>query len=324
MLEADPLTRVIAAVAAVALIAAFIVRARQKDRRQFRRFRRYRSTAKRQQMMRRWLVESLVLFGLTGAAILVATRDYVDPLLTATQQLAPIAAARAWLAGGVGIALLATLAVALVVLTVFGVRSARRDGGIIVVGDIAALLPRNRPELGWGAALSLNAGISEELLFRLALPALLVIVTGEPLSAFGLAALVFGLLHAYQGPVGVAVTTLVGLAFTVVYVLSGSILLVMALHALFDLRTLVVIPAAVYRVHQIPGTVRFPKPLPLAPRTVEEAATDDVASPADSAPASDAAPVAQALSDDAQPAGGAAGADASEAPRASDDAAPAS
>jgi len=309
VLEADPLTRVIAAVAAVALIAAFIVRARQKDRRQFRRFRRYRSTAKRQQMMRRWLVESLVLFGLTGAAILVATRDYVDPLLTATQQLAPIAAARAWLGGGLGIALLTVLAVALVVLTVFGVRSARRDGGVIVVGDIAALLPRNRPELGWGAALSLNAGISEELLFRLALPALLVIVTGEPLSAFGLAALVFGLLHAYQGPVGVAVTTLVGLAFTVLYVLSGSILLVMALHALFDLRTLVIIPAAVYRVHEIPGTVRFPKPLPLAPKPVTAAATTDEAPPSDGQPT----PVAQ-------PADGDAEADASDAPRASDDA----
>jgi uncharacterized protein len=264
VLEAEPLTRLVAAVAAAALIAAFIVRARQKDRRQFRRFRRYRSTVKRQQMMRRWLVESLLLFGLTGAAILVATRDYVDPLLTATQQLAPIAAVRDWLGGGVGIALLAALAVGLVVLTMFGVRSARREGGVIVVGDIAALLPRNRPELGWGAALSLNAGISEELLFRLALPALLVIVTGEPLSAFGLAALVFGLLHAYQGAVGVLVTTLVGLAFTLLYVLSGSILLVMALHALFDLRTLVIIPTAVYRVHHVPGTVRFPKPLPLA------------------------------------------------------------
>ncbi|MFN3707314.1 CPBP family intramembrane glutamic endopeptidase [Microcella sp.] len=312
MLEADPLTRIIAAVAAVGLIAAFIVRARQKDRRQFRRFRRYRSTAKRQQMMKRWLIESLVLFGLTGAAILIATRDYVEPLLVATQQLAPIASVRAWLGGGIGVALLAATLVALVILTVAGVRSARKEGGVIVVGDIAALLPRNRPELGWGAALSINAGVSEELLFRLALPALLVIVTGEPLSAFGLAALVFGLLHAYQGPVGVAVTTLVGLAFTAVYVLSGSILLVMALHALFDLRTLVIIPAAVYRVHEVPGTVRFPKPLPLAPRTIDEPA--DSAQPADSTHPADSA----------QPADGAAEADASDAPRASDDAAPAS
>ncbi len=296
MLEAEPLTRLIAAGVAVALIAAFVVRARQKDRRQFRRFRRYRSTAKRQQMMRRWLVESLLLFGLTGAAILIAVRDYVEPLLAATQQLPPVSAVREWLGGGIGVALLAAALAALVVLTAVGVRSARKDGGVIVVGDIAALLPRNRPELGWGAALSLNAGLSEELLFRLALPALLVIVTGEPLSAFGLAALVFGLLHAYQGPVGILATTLVGLAFTAVYVLSGSILLVMALHALFDLRTLVIIPAAVYRVHEVPGTVRFPKPLPLAPRRIDEPA------------------------EGAQPADGDADADASDAPRASDDA----
>lgn len=320
MLEADPLTRVIAAVAAVALIAAFIVRARQKDRRQFRRFRRYRSTAKRQQMMRRWLIESLVLFGLTGAAILIATRDYVEPLLVATQQLAPVAAVRAWLSGGIGIALIIATLTAIAILTVVGVRSARKDGGVIVVGDIAALLPRNRPELGWGAALSVNAGVSEELLFRLAVPALLVIITGEPLSAFGLAALVFGLLHAYQGPVGVAVTTLIGLAFTVVYVLSGSILLVMALHALFDLRTLVIIPAAVYRVHTVPGSVRCPKPLPLAPRTIDE--TTDSAQPSHSTqPADSAQPSAEPS---AQPADGDAEADVSDAPRASDDAAPAS
>ena len=46
--------------------------------------------------------------------------------------------------------------------------------------------------------------------------------------------------------------------------MSGSILLAMLVHVLFDLRTLVVIPMAVYRVHEVPGSVRFPRPLALA------------------------------------------------------------
>jgi len=253
--------RLAAGLLAVGLVVLFVVRAMRKDRREYARFRRYRSTARRQAMMRRWLIESTVLFGGSAVVVLVLVSPLVGPLLAATQALAPIAWLRDALVGGLGIGLLIGGAVGVALLTVLGVRGARREGGIIMVGDIAALLPRNRPELGWGAALSVNAGVVEEALFRLALPALLVVVTGEPVSAFLLAALVFGALHAYQGWVGVLATGVVGLLFTALYVVSGSIGLAMLVHALFDLRTLVVIPAAVYRVHTVPGSVRFPTPL---------------------------------------------------------------
>lgn len=253
--------RLAAGLLAVGLIVLLIVRAARKDQREFRRFRRYRSTTRRQAMMRRWLLESLVLFGGTSVVLLVLVQPFIAPLLAATQALAPIAWLRDALADGTGIGVLVGALLAAAALTAFGARGARRDGGIVIVGDIAALLPRNRPELGWGAALSVNAGVVEELLFRLALPALLVVVTGEPISAFLLAALLFGALHAYQGWVGVLATTVVGLLFTALYVVSGSIGLAMLVHALFDLRTLVVIPMAVYGVHTVPGTVLFPKPL---------------------------------------------------------------
>ncbi|MEN9620034.1 MAG: hypothetical protein RL499_227 [Actinomycetota bacterium] len=263
--------RLAAALLAIGLLTLFVVRAVRKDQREFQRFRRYRSTARRQAMMRRWLVESLVVFGGSAVIVLLLTWAVVAPLLSAAQAVPSIAWLRDALAGGLGIGLLIGAGLGLVLLTGVGVRSARREGGVIMLGDIAALLPRNRPELGWGAALSVNAGIVEELLFRLALPALLVIVTGEPVSAFLIAALVFGALHAYQGWVGVLATTLVGLLFTLLYVASGSIALAMLVHALFDLRTLVVIPVAVYRVHEVPGTVRFPKPLAVAtPLSAEE------------------------------------------------------
>lgn len=270
--------RLAAGLLALGLLALFVARAVRKDRREYARFRRYRSTARRQAMMRRWLIESAVLFGGSTALVLLLTWPLVGPLLAATQALPPIAWLRDALAGGLGVALLLGAGVGVALLTLVGVRSARREGGIVMVGDIAALLPRNRPELRWGAALSVSAGVVEEALFRLALPALLVVVTGEPVSAFLLAALVFGALHAYQGWVGVLATGVVGLLFTALYVVSGSIGLAMLAHALFDLRTLVVIPVTVYRVHEVPGTVLFPKPLtPATAAQAEGAATDSEA-----------------------------------------------
>lgn len=262
--DLDWLPRLAAALLATGLLVLFLLRAIRKDRREYARFRRYRSTVRRQAMLRRWLIESLALFGGTAALVLVAVQPFVAPLLAETQALPPVAWLRDALTGGLGAGLLIGAVGGGTLLTVIGVRSARAEGGVVMVGDIASLLPRNRPELGWGAALSVNAGIVEEALFRLALPALLVIVTGEPISAFVLAALVFGALHAYQGWLGVVATSVVGLLFTTLYVVSGSILLAMLVHILFDLRTLVVIPMAVYRVHEVPGSVRFPRPLALA------------------------------------------------------------
>ncbi len=269
--------RLAAALLALGLVVLFAARAMRKDRREYARFRRYRSTARRQELMRRWLIESAVLFGGSAVLVLLLVWPVVGPLLAATQSLPPITSLRDALAGGLGIGLLIGSLVGVALLTLLGVRGARREGGIIMLGDIAALLPRNRPELGWGAALSVNAGVVEEALFRLALPALLFVVTGEPISAFLLAALVFGALHTYQGWVGVLATTVVGLLFTALYVVSGSIGLAMLVHALFDVRTLVVIPAAVYRVHKVPGSVRFPKPLALpAPVSVVAPASPTV------------------------------------------------
>jgi membrane protease YdiL (CAAX protease family) len=268
--------RLAAGLLALGLITLFVVRAMRKDRRDFARFRRYRSTARRQATMRRWLLESFMLFGGSATLVLLLVYPVVGPLLAETQALPGVAWVRDALGsgggrgvgagvgagvGGLGMWLLVGGVLGVGILTVIGARNARREGGVIMLGNIASLLPRNRSELRWGAALSVNAGIVEEALFRLALPALLVVVTGEPISAFVLAALIFGALHAYQGWVGVVATSVVGLLFTVLYVLSGSIVLVMLVHALFDLRTLVVIPIAVYRVHTVPESVKFPKPL---------------------------------------------------------------
>ncbi|TMJ12009.1 MAG: CPBP family intramembrane metalloprotease [Alphaproteobacteria bacterium] len=110
-------------------------------------------------------------------------------------------------------------------------------------GTAEALLPRNRQEAAIALILSLNAGFSEELFFRLALPLILFQITGSLLAAFALAAIAFGLAHAYQGWKGIAGTMIVGAFITLVYLSSGSLLRVILLHAAIDVVALVVRPA---------------------------------------------------------------------------------
>jgi membrane protease YdiL (CAAX protease family) len=118
------------------------------------------------------------------------------------------------------------------------------------IGDVQALLPRNRAELKWGAALAINAGVVEELLFRLALPALIFGVTGSAVAAVAASILIFGFLHIYQGLPGIVGSVILGAAFMAIYLSSGSIVVAIVVHALFDLRSLVLIPVVVFGVHK--------------------------------------------------------------------------
>ena len=148
--------------------------------------------------------------------------------------------------------------VATVGLTVFGVVAARHEQEIPTVGDIRSMLPRNRQELGLGALLSINAGIVEELLFRLALPALIYGASGSAIGAVLASVLLFGALHIYQGVWGVAGTTVIGTILMGLYAVSGTIILPIVVHALFNLRSLVLIPVAVNGVHKVDGALIKP------------------------------------------------------------------
>jgi uncharacterized protein len=112
-----------------------------------------------------------------------------------------------------------------------------------VIGDIEPLLPRNRREMLAVLPLSLNAGFSEELFFRLALPLLLHHLTDSLPLALGVSAVAFGLAHAYQGWKGVLATGAVGCLLTAMYLSHGSLLRVMIVHALIDVVALIVRPA---------------------------------------------------------------------------------
>jgi len=103
-------------------------------------------------------------------------------------------------------------------------------------------MPRNRAETAHTAVLALNAGFGEELFFRLLLPLLLTLVLRNALAAFAIAAAIFGAIHLYQGVVGVLATALLGAAFAVLYLWTGSLWIAMGAHASVDLLSLVVRP----------------------------------------------------------------------------------
>jgi len=101
------------------------------------------------------------------------------------------------------------------------------------IGALDPLLPRTPGELPWFLALSVTAGICEEWLFRGVLTALVAGWIGMPL-AIAASCVAFGFAHAYQGPVGIAKTALVGLAFSLIVLATGSLVPAMIVHAAVD------------------------------------------------------------------------------------------
>ena len=113
--------------------------------------------------------------------------------------------------------------------------------------DIAPMLPRNRAELLHLVPLVVNAGISEEIFFRIYLPLLLMLAGADGWIAFGASALIFGVLHRYQGWLGVLMTAALGGVFTMLYLGSGGLLLPVLFHVLINANALLFRPAVQWR-----------------------------------------------------------------------------
>jgi membrane protease YdiL (CAAX protease family) len=148
--------------------------------------------------------------------------------------------------GGAGLATLgftAAFAVGLLASTLILRRLAA--GGRPVPGQaaFAAMLPGNRAERALALAVAVSAGICEELVYRGLLIAVGVGLLGLPaVAAAALSCLVFGLAHLYQGVGGVLGSTLVGAVLAAVYLVGASLLAPVLLHALLDVRALLLVP----------------------------------------------------------------------------------
>jgi membrane protease YdiL (CAAX protease family) len=108
---------------------------------------------------------------------------------------------------------------------------------------VGALIPSSASERRWFAAISVGAGISEELLFRGFLLFYLSVYTPSLSSTqrIVLSSLLFGFCHLYQGWFGVLGTSALGFGFALLYVGSGSLLVPVVVHAAVDLRMLLIL-----------------------------------------------------------------------------------
>jgi uncharacterized protein len=100
---------------------------------------------------------------------------------------------------------------------------------------VRELMPSSPREKGLFVALSLTAGITEEIVFRgFVLYALLLATASLPLAVL-LSSGVFGMVHAYQHPIGVLRAALLGALLAVPVLVHGSIYPAIAAHVLIDL-----------------------------------------------------------------------------------------
>ena len=100
---------------------------------------------------------------------------------------------------------------------------------------VRALLPVTAREKGVFAVLSATAGVSEELVFRGFLPAFLIPLSSSYLLGALPVAVVFGFLHAYQGPHGIVRAAVIGAVLAAGVAWTGSLWPSIFAHAALDL-----------------------------------------------------------------------------------------
>ncbi len=217
-------------------------------------FKRLTNTRDRQRCFRNWIVKSFLAFsGTTLVCLVVLQRvgavaslppDFF-PLARFLNSMLPAAEmpGKSFLAGFASAAVVTGILLGVLLAKKLKVKHT-------TLGDIEPLMPRNGAETGWATLLSINAGFSEELFFRLLLPLLLVSVLHHTVPAFVAAIVLFGLAHLYQGAVGVVTTMLLGGAFAGLYLWTGSLWITIAAHAGLDLIAVVVRPTLTRLLHR--------------------------------------------------------------------------
>ena len=101
--------------------------------------------------------------------------------------------------------------------------------------DITCLLPRSPAEKVFWIALSISAGVTEELCFRGFVLTRMTILTGSAWPGVILGSLSFGLGHLYQGWAGVVLIGVYGLMFSLLFIARGSLIPCIIAHALQDI-----------------------------------------------------------------------------------------
>lgn len=196
---------------------------------------------------RRWMRRAPLAFGASAIAAL-AIGGQLGTLTRLPPEFSALAAEARWLAGFGGVAFEAAVLGGLTGGALVGLLLARwrlgRGKRPFSAGNIERILPRNRGEFAWTAALGTAAGIVEELFFRLALPLFATLASGSAPLGFVLATLLFAGAHRYQGWAGMAFSGLAGALLATIYLATGELWFAMLVHVLLNLNGLVLRPAA--------------------------------------------------------------------------------
>jgi membrane protease YdiL (CAAX protease family) len=97
------------------------------------------------------------------------------------------------------------------------------------------ILPQTGTECAWFAVVALTAGVCEEILYRGFVPWFVDAHLGVAGLGYIVAAIVFGLGHAYQGRGGMFVTAILGLVFGALVFFVRSLVPAQLLHVAIDL-----------------------------------------------------------------------------------------
>lgn len=179
---------------------------------------------------------------LDDVAELSRTPAYVSSI--ASLWLLAGATAGVALAGGLGpaalglnavawstVLLLAAAMTAAGVAILFGFRAA----GFRETGILRELLPVTATERVLFAGVSITAGICEELIFRGFLLTALVQASGSVALAVVISSGAFGVLHAYQKPVGALRAAVIGAVLALSVVMTGSVYAAIIAHTAIDM-----------------------------------------------------------------------------------------
>lgn len=244
ILHGTPSSEILATLWLAALLGACIHHS-YAGTRDWQRFRTATQTDERRRLYLKWLIQSILLFDLGGVMTLwllprplgwtsLTQLRLSTPTLTATT--APPETSPAFFIGfGCGLLIIAGFFVLL--------RRLKRAWPFKPLGDFTALIPRTWAEAGLVFLLCLNAGLGEELFFRLALPLLASQFTGSLIAPAALSTLLFGGMHWYQGVRGVLATTALGMIFMVRALNGTPLIWLMGFHALMDVVALFIRPA---------------------------------------------------------------------------------
>lgn len=170
--------------------------------------------------------------------------------ITNVSNIHPLRGEIPWLAPGSPgrVALEIALAGLLVTLSIPAFLALRSEKIRIKMGrgvkKLAFLLPSTGEERRWWWPVCLTAGICEELIYRGFLIHYLHLMPWHVSLTWALvvSSLAFGIGHLYQGIAAAASTAVMGFLFGGLFIITGTLLLPVLIHALMDLRALLMLP----------------------------------------------------------------------------------